>query len=164
MFSLISVALYLCTGVHALGRLATSRGAGMSAVFDVDAWLGAVTVVGSIGKELHAPAKIVGFLKEAAKDGTFSDEDVPVDGTVLDDARFKDFLRVMKAIVAHGATAAKGAVSDLEAVRFEAYLKGRFLDGITEKASNKPKEPDRTPELLADLAAQGMSSWSEAIT
>ena len=89
----------------------------MTAVFDVDAWLGVVTVVGAVGKELKAPAGIVSFLKEAAKDGTFCEDDIPVDGHVLDDTQFKDFIRVMKAIVSHGATAAKGAVTDIEVVR-----------------------------------------------
>ena len=32
---------------------------------------------------------------------------------------------------------------------------------MADKSSLKPKKPEKTPELLADLAAQGMASWDD---
>ena len=130
------------------------------ATFDAVNWLGA-EVLSSIGKPIALSKGLVAALEAAAKDGTLTELDVPVDGS-LDEGMFKDFGKTMMAVAKHGATVLKDTLSEIDFIRFELWLKGKYLDG--KKSSNGKDlvmEPAMRAKMDADMLAQGMQDWPE---
>jgi hypothetical protein len=82
------------------------------ATFDAVAWLGA-EVLSSIGKPIALSKGLVAALEASAKDGTLTELDVPLDGS-LDEGKIKDFGKTMLAVAKHGATVLKETLSEVD--------------------------------------------------
>ena len=132
----------------------------MMATFDAVAWLGA-EVLSSIGKPIVLGKGLVAALEAAAKDGTLTEMDVPLDGS-LDEGSFKDFGKTMMAVAKHGATVLKTTLDEIDFIRFELWLKGKYLDGKTSSSGKvMAMEPAMRAKMDADMLAQGMQDWPE---
>ena len=83
-----------------------------SAAFDTATWLG-VEILGVTGKPIHLGARVLAAFKAIAEDGTFTEDDVPVDGTKLSDVQLKTLAIVLKASLTDGAKMTKPAATTL---------------------------------------------------
>lgn len=121
---------------------------------DVGAWLGAKEVLNELGNPIKLSSRVTESLVEIAKDGTLSENDIPADGAVLDESSFATFAKSLKTLLADGAKAKGVNLLGVDIMRFEEYLKGRYMEDVVLKTPKK--EQIMTPELRDDLDAQGM--------
>ena len=122
--------------------------------FDVEAWLGAAVTIK--GKEEELPERVQLALKRGFQDDLWTEDDVPEEGTTLDEADMLVRLVLFGAAHEDSCKILKEECYKTDKIRFARWFRAGYGDEVMLDATFSPVTV--TPEFTLDLAAQGMTS------
>ena len=127
---------------------------------DAQIWLG-FEVLSPAGLPIELGNRIEVAIEAAIKGAALSENDVPKDDVLLEDAQFELVFTVLKAALVDGASLAKSPVLTSDVARYRLWLEGRYK--VKKEPPSKPEDvaQELTEELKEDLKVQGMSTFDD---
>ena len=122
---------------------------------DFDAWLGAEVTVGSRQKGL--PERVQTALKKAWEEDVLEEDDVPEDGTQLDDVQLEADLKIILQAYADGVKLLRAEKFATDEEKLRVWFRSRFSNQSTVMLAGTASKVIMTKEFDEDLQAQGMS-------
>ena len=122
---------------------------------DIAAWLGAEVKIGQ--REKGLPDRVQDALKEAWDKDVLEEDDVPEDGTSLDEGQLEYDLKIILKAYSDGAKLLKADKFGTDEEKLAAWFRARFSDTATVQLAGTASKVIMTKEFEDDLAEQGMS-------
>ena len=128
---------------------------GLSCGMDIEEWLGAEVRVGQRDKTL--PDRVQAAVKEAWEQGILDEDDLPEDGTTLDEVQLEIDLKIVVKGFADGVRLLKAERFGTDEAKLSAWFRARFSNQAAVLVSGTASKVIMTKEFQDDLANQGMS-------
>ena len=141
-------------------RAGVERGAwrprlGLSSGMDFDAWLGVEVTVGAKAKKL--PDRVTAALQKAWEEDVLEEDDVPEEGTTLDDVQLEEDMKIILKAFADGITLLKTTKFATDEEKLKDWFRARFTNKSTVMLAGTSSKVIMTKEFEEDLEMQGMS-------
>ena len=122
---------------------------------DFTEWLGAEVTVGQKAKTL--PDRVVNALQKVWDEDVLEEDDVPEDGTTLDDVQLEHDLKIVQRAFSDGVKLLHAEKFQTDEEKLSAWFRARFSNSSTVLLAGTASKVIMTKEFEDDLAMQGMS-------